>query len=37
MNVDGVFCQNWIQNNPRPNDEEVGSEAQILKRLLEHV
>jgi hypothetical protein len=38
MNVDGVFCQNWIQNNPGPkDDEELGSEAQILKRLLEHV
>ncbi len=38
MNVDGVFCQNWIQNNPGPNDEgELGSEAEILKRLLEHV
>ncbi len=38
MNVDGVFCQNWIQNNPGPkDDEEFGSEAQILKRLLEHV
>jgi hypothetical protein len=38
MHVDGVFCQNWIQNNPGPDeDDALGSEAQILKRLLEHV